>query len=166
MAHTTLKGNPVKTSGDLPSVGQKAPAFILTTKDLKEISSDSFSGTRLLLNIFPSIDTPTCARSVQVFNKRATSLDNTTVLCVSADLPFAAKRFCIDNDIEEVIVGSTFRNPEFLDDYGIKIIDKPLAGLCARAVVVIDTDGTVLHSQLAPEISEDPDYETAIAALS
>ena len=165
MARTALKGNPVNTSGDLPAVGEAAPAFTLTTQDLGSVSSESLAGSRVVLNIFPSVDTGTCAASVRAFNERAATLDDTTVVCVSADLPFAAGRFCAAEGIENVVTGSVFRNREFMDDYGVGIVDGPLEGLCARAVVVIDADGTVSHSQLAPEIVNEPDYDAAIAAL-
>ena len=165
MAATAFRGKPVGTSGDLPVVGVRAPAFVFTAGDLGVVSSESLRGSRVVLNIFPSIDTGVCAESVRVFNERAAALDNTTVVCVSADLPFAAGRFCEAEGIENVVTGSTFRNAEFLDDYGVGIVDGPLSGLCARAVVVVDSDGTVLHSQLVEEIAEEPDYSAAIAAL-
>ena len=165
MATTAFKGNPIETSGDLPAVGEAAPAFSLTGGDLGSVSSDGLRGGRVVLNIFPSIDTPVCAASVRVFNERAAGLDDTTVVCVSADLPFAAGRFCGAEGIENVRTGSTFRNSEFLDDYGVGIASGALDGLCARAVVVIDSDGTVLHSQLVAEITEEPDYDAALAAL-
>ena len=165
MATTAFQGNPVNTSGDLPAVGGTAPAFTLTGGDLGAVSSEGLAGGRVVLNIFPSIDTPVCAQSVRTFNERAAGLDDTTVVCVSADLPFAAGRFCGAEGIENVTIGSTFRSPEFLDDYGVGIVGGPLGGLCARAVVVIDSDGTVLHSQLVPEIVDEPDYDAAIAAL-
>ncbi len=165
MAETAFKGSPVHTSGDLPAAGDSAPAFTLTGGDLGAVSSEGLAGGRVVLNIFPSIDTPVCAASVRVFNERAASLDNTTVVCVSADLPFAAGRFCSAEGIENVTTGSTFRNPEFLDDYGVGITGGPLAGLSARAVVVVGADGTVLHSQLVAEITEEPDYDAAIASL-
>ena len=165
MAQTTRKGKPVNTSGDLPTVGQPAPDFTLTTGNLGSVSLGRFRGGRVVLNIFPSIDTSTCAQSVRVFNEQAAALDNTTVLCVSADLPFAASRFCGSENINGVKIGSTFRHREFLDDYGVGIVDGPLAGLCARAVVVIDEDGSVLHSQIVPDIADEPDYEAAISAL-
>lgn len=165
MARTALKGNPVNTSGDLPAVGEAAPAFTLTTKDLGAVSSESLAGRRIVLNIFPSVDTGTCAASVRAFNERAAGLDNTTVVCVSADLPFAAGRFCEAEGIDNVVTGSVFRNREFMNDFGVGIVDGPLEGLCARAVVVIDADGAVSHSQLAPEIVNEPDYDAAIAAL-
>ncbi len=165
MAHTALKGNTVNTSGDLPAVGSSAPAFSLTTKDLGSVSSEDLTGKRVVLNIFPSVDTGTCAASVRAFNALASGLDNTTVVCVSADLPFAAGRFCGAEGLDNVVTGSVFRNREFMDDYGVGMIDGPLEGLCARAVVVIDTDGSVLHSQLVPEIVDEPDYDSAVAAL-
>ena len=165
MAVTALRGNPVNTSGDLPAAGDAAPAFSLTDGGLGAVTSEGLSGGRVVLNIFPSIDTPTCAQSVRTFNERAAGLENTTVVCVSADLPFAAGRFCGAEGIENVTIGSTFRNPEFLDDYGVGLSDGLLAGLCARAVVVIGADGTVLHSQLVGEIADEPDYDAAIAAL-
>ena len=165
MAETAFKGNPVHTSGDLPAVGGAAPAFTLTGGDLGDVSSESLAGGRVVLNIFPSIDTPVCANSVRAFNERAASLDDTTVVCVSADLPFAAGRFCSAEGIENVTTGSTFRSPGFGDDYGVALSGGPLAGLLARAVVVIDADGTVLHSQLVSEITDEPDYDAAISAL-
>ena len=164
MAEITLRGNPINTSGNLPAVGSAAPAFSLTGGDLGAVTSDGLAG-RVVLNIFPSIDTPTCAQSVRAFNERAAGLDDTTVVCVSADLPFAASRFCAAEGIENVSTGSTFRNGEFLDDYGVGLVDGPLTGLCARAVVVIGADGTVLHSELVSEIANEPDYGAALAAL-
>ncbi len=165
MAQTALRGNPVNTSGDLPAVGSAAPAFSLTKTDLSPVTSADLAGQRVVLNIFPSVDTPTCANSVRAFNEKASALDNTTVLCVSADLPFAQGRFCGAEGIENVTTGSTFKNGEFLSDYGVGMTDGPLAGLCARAVVVVDGDGTVIHSQLVPEIADEPDYDAAIGAL-
>jgi thiol peroxidase len=165
MAQTALRGNPVTTSGDLPSAGSAAPGFSLTGSDLSPVSSSDMAGQRVVLNIFPSIDTPTCAQSVRTFNERAASLDNTTVLCVSADLPFAQGRFCGAEGIENVKTASTFRNPEFLQDYGVGMVDGPLQGLCARAVVVLDESGQVTHSQLVGEIADEPDYDAAIASL-
>ena len=165
MARTALKGDLVNTSGDLPAVGGAAPAFTLTTRDLGSVSSEELAGGRVVLNIFPSVDTGTCAASVRAFNERAAGLDNTTVVCVSADLPFAAGRFCDTEGIDNVITGSVFRNREFMDDYGVGMVDGPLEGLCARAVVVIDGDGTVLYSHIVPEIVDEPDYDAALAAL-
>ena len=165
MAETAFRGNPVHTGGDLPAVGSTAPAFNLTGGDLSAVTSEGLAGGRVVLNIFPSIDTPVCAASVRAFNERAASLANTTVVCVSADLPFAAGRFCEAEGIANVTTGSTFRSGDFLDDYGVGIAGGALSGLCARAVVVIGADGTVLHSELVPEITDEPDYDAAIASL-
>ena len=154
----------MNTSGELPEKGAKAPAFELVKSDLSTVSSSDLTGQRVILNIFPSIDTPTCATSVRTFNERAASLDNTTVICVSADLPFAAGRFCGAEGIENVMTGSTFRG-SFLDDYGVKMTDGPLAGVAARSVVVLDGDGTVLHTQMVPAIADEPDYDAASGAL-
>jgi thiol peroxidase len=165
MAQTALRGNPINTAGDLPSVGDQAPSFTLTGSDLAPVASDDFSGQRVVLNIFPSLETATCATSVRTFNERASSLENTTVLCVSADLPTAAARFCGAEGIENVTTASTFKNPEFLTNYGVGMIDGPLEGLCARSVIVVDESGTVLHQQLVAEISGEPDYDAAIDAL-
>ena len=166
MARTALKGDAINTSGDLPAVGAAAPAFTLTAKDLGSVSSGDLVGGRVVLNIFPSVDTGTCAASVRAFNERAAGLDDTTVVCVSADLPFATGRFCDAEGIDNVITGSVFRNREFMDDYGVGMVDGPLEGLCARAVVVIDSDGTVLYAHLVPEIVDEPDYDAALAALA
>ncbi len=165
MAETALGGSPVHTSGELPVVGSSAPAFTLTGRDLAPISSADLAGQRVVLNIFPSLDTSTCAMSVRTFNERAAALDNTTVLCVSADLPFAAARFCGAEGIENVTTGSTFKNPEFLEDFGVGMIDGKLRGLAARAVVVLDESGTVVHNELVAEIAAEPDYDAALAAL-
>ncbi len=164
MAEVTLGGNPVHTSGELPAVGESAPSFTLVGSDLGEIDSSSFDGTNLILNIFPSVDTPTCATSVRTFNQRAAELDGTSVLCVSADLPFAQGRFCGAEGIENVSTGSTFRS-SFGSDYGVTLTDGPLAGVLARAVVVVGSDGTVKYTELVPEIAQEPDYEAALAAL-
>jgi thiol peroxidase len=161
-----MRGKPVHTAGDLPAVGSAAPAFTLTGKDLKPVSLANLAGQNVVLNIFPSIDTAVCATSVRTFNQRAAGLEGTTVVCVSADLPFAAGRFCGAEGIENVSTGSTFRNPEFLTDYGVGMVDGPLAGLCARAVVVIDGSGKVVHSELVPEIAQEPDYDAALNAVS
>ena len=165
MATTAFKGAPVTTVGELPQPGSKAPAFSVTGQDLAEITSDSLAGRRVVLNIFPSVDTGVCAASVRAFNKLPAGLDNTVVLCVSADLPFAAGRFCAAEDIENVATGSVFKST-FGPDYGVRMTDGPLAGLLARSVVVLDTDGTVLHTQLVPEITTEPDYDAAVSALS
>ena len=165
MAQTALRGNPINTSGDLPAVGSSAPAFSLVGGDLGEVASGDFSGQRVVLNIFPSVDTPTCANSVRQFNERASSLDNTTVLCVSADLPFAQGRFCGAEGLENVKTASTFRSPDFMANYGVGMVDGPLSGLCARAVVVMNEAGEVVHSELVGEIAEEPNYDAAINAL-
>ena len=166
MAETALRGNPVQTSGDLPAVGAAAPAFTLTGSDLGAVTSDDLAGQRVVLNIFPSIDTPTCAASVRTFNERAAEMGNTTVLCVSADLPFAQGRFCGAEGIENVKTASTFKNADFLANYGVGMVDGPLEGLCARAVVVLDESGNVLHQELVGEIADEPNYDAAISALS
>ena len=165
MAQTAFKGTPVELAGALPRVGTPAPAFSLVAGDLSGFTLSAARGHWAVLNIFPSIDTGVCATSVRKFNELASSLDNTTVVCASADLPFALGRFCGAEGIENVVVGSTFRS-SFADDYGTKLLDGPLAGLNARSVVVIDADGTVLHTELVPEIGQEPDYDAAIAALS
>jgi len=163
MAQTALRGNPVNTVGDLPAVGS-SPSFSLTKGNLSEVTAADYAGKRLVLNIFPSIDTPTCATSVRTFNQRAADLDNTVVLNVSADLPFAQGRFCGAEGIENVESASAFRS-DFGDSWGVKLADGPLAGLFARAVVVLDGAGTVIHTQLVPEIANEPDYDAAISAL-
>jgi thiol peroxidase len=164
MATTALKGTPIKTVGELPEVGSPAPDFTLTGPDLGDISSADLPG-RLVLNIFPSVDTGVCAASVRRFNQLAAGLDDTTVLCVSQDLPFAQKRFCGAEGLDNVRVGSTFRS-DFGDRLGVTQVDGPMKGLLARAVVVIDADGTVSHTELVPDISQEPDYDAAVAALS
>lgn len=164
MAEVTLGGNPVNTSGDLPQVGSAAPAFTLTGSDLSDVSASGFEGKNLVLNIFPSVDTPTCATSVRTFNERAAGLDDTAVICVSADLPFAQGRFCGAEGIENVSTASTFRS-SFGDDYGVNLVDGPLAGVLARAVVVIGADGNVKHTEMVSEIAQEPDYDAALGAL-
>ena len=164
MAQVTLGGNPVHTSGDLPAVGASAPAFSLVGADLGEFDASEFDGKNVILNIFPSIDTPTCATSVRQFNERAAGMDDTVVVCVSADLPFAMGRFCGAEGIANVKVGSTFRSG-FGSDYGVTLTDGVLAGVLARAAVVIGPDGTVKHTELVPEIAQEPNYDAALAAL-
>jgi thioredoxin-dependent peroxiredoxin len=164
MAQITLKGNPINTVGELPAVGAPAPSFTLTGTDLGAVSSDQFSDKPVLLNIFPSVDTPVCAISVRTFNERAAA-SGVAVLCVSNDLPFAQKRFCGAEGIENVTTASGFRD-SFGKDYGITIADGPMAGLLGRAVVVIGADGNVAYSELVPEIAQEPDYDAALAALS
>ncbi len=165
MAELEFHGSTLNTNGDLPGVGAAAPDFNLTGGDLSDVSLGDFAGRRLVLNIFPSIDTPTCANSVRAFNERAAGLDNTTVLCVSADLPFAAGRFCGAEGIENVSCASTFRSPDFADTYGVRILDGVVAGLCARAVLVIDEQGTITHSELVTQITNEPNYDAALSAL-
>ncbi|MCH4872967.1 thiol peroxidase [Pseudomonas sp. TMW22091] len=165
MAQVTLKGNPVQVNGELPAVGAKAPDFSLVAGDLSDMTLASFAGKRKVLNIFPSVDTPTCATSVRTFNKMASELANTVVLCISADLPFAQARFCGAEGLENVQNLSTLRGAEFIENYGVAIADGPLKGLTARAVVVLDENNNVLHSELVKEIAEEPDYEAALAVL-
>jgi thiol peroxidase len=164
MAQTSLGGNPVNLVGDLPSVGSPTPAFTLTKADLSDITAADLAGQRVVLNIFPSIDTKVCAQSVRTFNELAAGLDNTTVINVSADLPFAQSRFCAAEGLSNVTNASTFRGG-FGSEYGVTMADGKLAGLLARAVVVLDESGTVLHSQLVPELTQEPDYDAAVAAL-
>ncbi|WP_312803693.1 thiol peroxidase [Corynebacterium variabile] len=164
MADTAFSGTPAHTVGDLPAVGAAAPAFTTVNADLEDVSLSDFVGKRVILNIFPSVDTGVCANSEREFNTRATGLDNTVVVSVSKDLPFALGRFCAAEGIENVTATSSFRS-SFSEDYGVRLLDSPLAGVLARAVVVIDTDGTVLHTELVPEITTEPDYDAALAAL-
>jgi thiol peroxidase len=165
MAETKFGGNPVHTVGELPAVGSPAPAFTLAGGDLSDVTLSDYSGRRLVLNIFPSIDTPTCAASVRRFNELAAGMENATVLNVSADLPFAQGRFCGAEGIDKVQSASTFRNGDFGDAYGVRMADTKLAGLMARAVVVVDEQGQVAHTELVPEIAQEPDYDAALAAL-
>ncbi|WP_340677023.1 thiol peroxidase [Paraglaciecola sp.] len=164
MATVTLKGNAFQTAGNLPSVGQKAPDFKLVKTDLSEISLKDFAGSRLILNIFPSVDTGVCATSVRTFNKKASELKNTKILCVSADLPFAAARFCGAEGIDNVTTGSSFRS-DFGKAYGVDFVSGPLAGLLSRSVVVIDEQGVVLYTEQVAETTEEPNYEGAAAVL-
>jgi thiol peroxidase len=166
MATVTLKGNPFQTTGELPTVGQQAPDFSLVKEDLSALTLADFKGTNLILNIFPSVDTPTCAASVRTFNQRAAAMENTKVVCVSRDLPFAQKRFCGAEGIENVVSASDFASGDFGKNYGIEMANGPLKALHARAVVVIDSDGKVTHTQLVGEIADEPNYDAAIAAVS
>lgn len=165
MATTAFKGETVQTVGELPGIGTSAPDFILVGSDLTDITNDRFSGKRIVLNIFPSLDTRVCANSVREFNKRAAGLENAVVICASADLPFAAERFCVAEGIENVVTGSAFRS-RFGSVYGVTMANGPLAGLLARSVVVIDADGTVRYTELVPEITTEPDYDAALEALA
>lgn len=161
----TLGGNPIAIAGKFPQKGDTAPAFSLVAKDLSDVALASFAGKRKILNIFPSIDTPTCATSVRQFNAKANGLPNTVVLCISADLPFAQARFCGAEGLDNVITLSTLRGREFIEAYGVAITSGPLAGLTARAVVVLDENDKVIHSELVSEIKNEPDYAAALAAL-
>ena len=165
MGTITLKGTAIETSGELPQNGSKAPEFVLVKTDLSEASLTDYAGKTIVLNIFPSIDTPVCATSVRRFNADAGSKENTVVLCISADLPFAHSRFCGAEGLENVISLSTFRDHKFGKDYGVAMTSGPLTGLLSRAVVVIGTDGIVKYSEQVPEIAQDPDYDAALAAL-
>lgn len=164
--NVNLKGNAVAVGGDFPQKGQTAPDFQLADAKRNLLSLEAFAGKRKVLNIFPSIDTPTCATSVRTFNQKASEMNNAVVLCISADLPFAQTRFCGAEGIENVITLSTFRDTEkFSKDYGVQILDSSLAGLTARAVIVLDENNKVLHSELVAEITSEPDYDAALAVL-
>lgn len=165
METTAFKGTPVHTCGHLPHTGSQAPRFTLTRGDLTELRSEELKGRRIVLNIFPSLDTAVCATSVRKFNQLAASLDNTTVVAVSKDLPFAQSRFCTTEGIENLIAASAFRSPEFAREYGVEMVDGPLAGLLARAVVIIDGTGRIIYTELVPEITHEPNYEAALKAL-
>ena len=165
MAQVTLKGNPVQVEGQLPQIGSQALDFSRTAGDLSDVTLATFAGKRKVLNIFPSVDTPTCATSVRKFNAQANDVANTAILCISADLPFAQARFCGAEGLENVQNLSTLRGTEFLQNYGVAIADGPLKGLTARAVVVLDENDKVLHSELVGEIAEEPNYEAALAVL-
>ncbi|MEO7320996.1 MAG: thiol peroxidase [Nitrosospira sp.] len=161
----TLAGNPIKIEGTFPKVGDKAPAFSLVDKDLKDVTLADFAGKKKVLNIVPSLDTPVCATSTRKFNEKASNLNNTVVLIIAADLPFAMSRFCDVEGLDKVVVLSTMRGSEFMRNYGVAITDSPLAGITARAVVVVDENDNVIHAELVPEIKDEPDYEAALAAL-
>lgn len=165
MAKISLQGNPLNTCGNLPETGTNAPDSVLVKKDLSEIRLSDLKGRRLILNIFPSIDTQVCATSVRKFNKEAAEISNTSVLCISRDLPFAHARFCGAEGIDRVDSLSDFRTGEFGKKYGVEIIEGPLAGLLARSVVVLDEKGTVIYSELVPETTSEPDYEAALKAV-
>ena len=165
MATVTLGGNAVNTNGELPKTGAKAPDFKLSKTDLSNAGLADFAGSQLVLNIFPSIDTSTCATSVRTFNAKASQLENTKVLCISRDLPFAQRRFCGAEGLDNVINLSDFKDGSFGKAYGLEILDGAFTGLHARAVVVIDENGMVKYSELVPEIANEPNYEVALAAL-
>jgi len=165
MATITLGGNPIQTSGELPKVGTKAPDFALVKNDLSTVTLADFAGSRLVLNIFPSIDTGTCATSVRKFNEKASQLQNTKVLCISRDLPFAQKRFCGAEGIENAISLSDFKTGRFGKDYGLEMIDGALNGLHSRVVIILNESGIVLYSEQVAEIADEPNYENALAVL-
>jgi thiol peroxidase len=166
MTVITLKGNAINTSGQLPAVGTLLPSFTLVRTDLSEASLSDFAGKKIVLNIFPSLDTPVCASSVRRFNQEAASVGDAEVLCISADLPFAHSRFCVAEGLDRVVPLSVFRSPEFGQTYGLVIVDGPLKGLLSRAVIVADASGKVLYAEQVPEIVQEPDYAKALAALA
>ena len=167
MATVTIKGNPVHTNGDLPAKGSKAPDFKLVNADLKDISLGDFAGKKKVLNIFPSIDTPVCATSTRKFNEKINGVNDAAVICISADLPFAFKRFCGAEGLKNVQTASTTMRPsDFAKKYGVELVDGPFAGLCARAVVVLDKDNKVVHTEMVKEIAEEPNYDAAMKALA
>ena len=165
MATVTLQGNPITTNGALPEVGQTAPDFKLVDGEMGDRSLADFAGKKKLLNIVPSLDTPVCAESTRRFNDYARSDDDTVMLIISADLPFAQQRFCGDEGLDNVVPLSMMRDKRFASDYGVLLADGPLAGVTARAVVVLDADNRVAHAQLVPEIGDEPDYDAALGAL-
>ena len=165
MATLTIGGNPANTTGNLPAVGTQAPDFLLTKTDLSDISLKDFPGKKIILNIFPSIDTPVCSASVRRFNQEISKFPGAVVLCASLDLPFAHARFCETEGLKNVVAVSEVRSRKFGEDYGIRLIDGPLAGLFARAVVVIDETGKVIYSRIVPELKNEPDYQEVLTAL-
>jgi len=165
MAKISLKGNAINTCGNLPQVGSTAPDFSLTNTDLAEVSLKDYAGKKVILNIFPSLDTPVCATSIRKFNEEATKLGNTVVVCASLDLPFAHKRFCTTEGISNVVSASELRKRAFGESYGVRIIDGPLAGLFSRAIVVINESGKVVYTEQVPEITQEPDYSAALNSL-
>lgn len=166
MTTVTFKGTPVRIDGHFPQPGEQAPSFSLVNTTLEEVTLSSLSGFRKVINIFPSIDTPTCATSVRKFNEKASNIKNTRVLCISADLPFAQARFCGAEGLDRVLMLSTMRDPDFFQAYGVDIAEGPLAGLAARAVIVLDENDKVLYSELVSEIANEPNYDSALAVLS
>jgi len=165
MAEITLQGNKINTNGDVPKVGSSAPDFVLVDSDLNDISLSNYDGKNIILNIIPSLDTPVCQKSTKIFNEKASSLSDVVVLAVSADLPFAMKRFCSAESIESVKQMSMMRSRNFAKDYGVLLVDGPLSGITARAVVVIDKDKKIIHSELVQEIANEPNYEAALNSL-
>lgn len=165
MATVTLRGNPVNVGGNFPKAGDSVPDFKLTAGDLSDVSLANYAGKRKVLNIVPSLDTPTCAQSTRVFNEKASGMNNTVVLVIAADLPFAMSRFCGAEGLKNVVTLSTFRGKDFHTKYGVDIADGPLRGLTARGVVVLDENNKVKHAELVPEIAQEPNYDAALAAL-
>jgi thioredoxin-dependent peroxiredoxin len=165
MATVTLKGNPVRVGGNFPKPGDSVPDFSLTAGDLSDVTLATYAGKRKVLNIVPSLDTPTCAKSTRVFNEKASAMKNTVVLVIAADLPFAMSRFCGAEGLKNVVTLSTFRSKDFHDKYGVDIADGPLRGLTARGVVVLDENNKVKHAELVPEIAQEPNYDAALAVL-
>ncbi len=165
MAQITFKGNPINTAGNLPEIGTKAPNFTLTGSDLSEKSLNDYAGKNVVLNIFPSVDTGVCAQSVRTFNEKVSAVDNTVVLCISKDLPFALNRFCAAEGLQNVETLSDFKTSDFNNAYGVQMTDGPLNGLLSRAVVVINPEGNVVYNEQVPEIGQEPDYNHAINAL-
>lgn len=165
MAKITFKGNPVNTSGNLPEIGSKAPDFTLTAGDLSEKSLNDYKGKNVVLNIFPSVDTGVCAQSVRTFNEKVSAENNTVVLCISKDLPFALSRFCAAEGLNNVETLSDFKSNEFSNAYGVKMTDGPLSGLLSRAVVVVNPEGNVIYNEQVPEIGQEPDYNNALEVL-
>jgi thiol peroxidase len=166
MAQITFKGNPIHTSGELPKVGTMALDFRLTRTDLADISLADFRGRQIVMNIFPSLDTPVCATSVRKFNEQAGKLENTVVLCISRDLPFAHKRFCAAEGLANVVSASEYKDFSFSDRYGMRIVDGPLAGLFSHVIAVLDPTGKVLYTEQVPEIAQEPDYAAALKAIA
>ncbi|MEK7302122.1 MAG: thiol peroxidase [Pseudomonadota bacterium] len=161
----TLKGKPIKIEGAFPKVGQQAPAFSLVNRDLQDVTLANYAGKKKVLNIVPSLDTPVCALSTRKFNQQASNMDNTVVLIIAADLPFAMSRFCDAEGLDKVITLSTMRGANFMKDYGVLIADSPFGGITARAVIVLDESDKIIHAELVPEIADEPNYEAALAAL-
>ena len=165
MGQITFKGSPVSTSGDLPAVGSTAPAMSLAADDLSDATLDTYAGKKKVLNIFPSVDTPVCQLSVKAFNEKAAGIGDVVVLNISADLPFAQKRFCGAEGLDDAVTLSTFRS-SFARDYGLEIADSALRGLCSRAVLVLDENNHILHAEQVPEVAQEPNYDAALAALA
>lgn len=161
----THLGTPIRIDGDFPKVGQKAPAFSLVNRDLADVTLENFAGKKKVLNIVPSLDTPVCALSTRKFNEQASNMDNTVVLIIAADLPFAMSRFCDAEKLDKVVTLSTMRGANFMKDYGVAIAEGPFTGITARAVIVLDESDTIVHAELVPEIADEPNYEAALAAL-